>query len=96
VEGPDDSEGFTFVDSTDLQDCIDIDPIQLDDDIPPFPDAETLPYPLFLTLSLNKKLFRNPIQSRNFAHRLQIHPGNLLCACASRSNRNNLVPACSP
>ena len=40
MEGPDDSEGFTFVDSTDLQDCIDIDPIQIDDDIPPLPDAE--------------------------------------------------------
>ena len=40
VEGPDVSEGFTFVDSTDLQDCPDIDPIQLDYDVPPLPDAE--------------------------------------------------------
>ena len=34
----------------------------------------TLPYLLWLTLSLNKKLFRIPIQSRNLAHRLQMNP----------------------
>ena len=69
VEGTDDSEGFTFVDSTDLPNCIGINTIWPDDDIPPLPMLRPLPYLLLLTLSLDKQLFRNPIQSRTIVIR---------------------------